>query len=1354
MINMNNFRIYQHNIQGFIAKQDLLYQNLKNNQYPHIVLFQECFKSKNHVNNNILPCFYNTYSSITGRALILCRNELYVENITDKVSKNINNELFYTDNGFESIYLKIKITKDINIIISSCYRNPTKNLNEFNYSLFNQELVEARKISKYIIIGGDFNAYNPVWGSNKLDLIGETIYDICSNNSFKINEFNTSTFRDANENTVAVLDLVIYTKETEYLLNYIKIDEDDYYIGSDHKPITYSLNNTYYTDNIINSTHFTWNFNTNKINEANKVAELYFHNLLKQLPTNYENNIELLNKTITKWNNIIIQVTKEVFGEKEVSNRSRIWWTSRLSRLRNKSRKLERIYRYTKKEEDKFKWKTKYKQYKSELYNNKIKAAEKISNSLDTKNIKKLFNKYKNYTQKTIITMPSLIAEEFDNKVAYSIQEKAELYSKHVAEKIQHNYDNITEFETEINKYINDIYQNNKKDELEDDFMALEEDIDKNNIIELSKFNINNKITINELNNAIKTTATWKATGPDKIHNFMLKYYGNNMKKSLLFIFNWCYSIGYFPEIWKKCNITPIPKEGRNLLLCSSWRPIALLSCVGKLFEKIISKRLLYYCNINKIISVNQAGFQANKKTYDLLLRLTESIYKAINHNSVLYSCFLDITAAYDSVWRNGLLYKLRKNIKLSGRIYWILESFLRNRQGKVVINNISSKYRDFNIGVPQGSCLSPLLFILFINDITQDNNLAKNVQAGQFADDIALWISSYNNNQNDMKLCQLQLQKTLDNIELWCNKWKLILSPKKTKYIIFKSGYKKNYSNISLKLCNNIIQQSKFARYLGIYFDENLNWNIHINKIYNNGMKKLGYLKLICNNKYGPKFYVYLLLYKMTIRSTIEYCSGIWNNLSQKNINILNSIQLKALQYGTGTFKTDNIRKLEIITNIEPLEYRRQKETIKIGKEAYIKSKQEPEHNLSKAYEIYKNIKISNNKYINSPLKLANMYEKDNKLPNIILPPKKDVKSPNNSKKIPDPTNSPWNLLYIPTINEILASINGTEALIWTDGSCYPNPGYGGSCCYIQLIKEDRIIKFSFNNIVNNIITEFKAVELAINDILHNYDKIYKNMSRIIILSDCKMVVESIKGIILNTKYYQNTTIIQKKILKLKFKPELYWIKAHIGTPGNEKADKIAKEIARKQYNKINNNKNDNILINNNNLIEYRYLSNYLDQIYDKKWRKEWHTVYLSKIKLKTTHYTQELLSSNKENMVMVFNSLKRYEISLLSQFLTGHNKLNQYLWSINYSTTKMCPNCKENKVETVKHYFFKCKRQNQHRKHLFNNIMNYLKIKSKKITLKLLLTGIYKKSTIKQRIKTVKFTLQYISKTRRFIK
>ena len=406
-----NFRVYQHNIRGYYSKQHNLLNNLTSNNYPHICLLQECFKSSKSVNNiNILTSHYKTLTSQTGRCITLARNEVTIEPVKTLDDEYLEDK-FYDKHGYESLWTKVQISKDKHIIFGNIYRNPTKSLDEFNYSLFSQEIKKAKQNCKHIILGGDFNAYNPIWGCNKLDNIGSCLWNIFINNQLLVLNQDVATYKNSSDNTTnPVLDLVVGSYEIQAHISNITIDDEKYYLGSDHTPLTYSVADSYYTDKILTSKHNSWRFDSQKDNDAVKLANKLFTQFQKQLPTSYKNDTTLLDQFINEWTNLTITVTQQIYGEKETKPNYKPWWSSKLSRLRQRSRLLERKYHREKTEETKSKWKQKHSEYKRLIASNKQKVAEKTCNNLDTSNIKKLFSNYKNYTQKNITTIPSLIA--------------------------------------------------------------------------------------------------------------------------------------------------------------------------------------------------------------------------------------------------------------------------------------------------------------------------------------------------------------------------------------------------------------------------------------------------------------------------------------------------------------------------------------------------------------------------------------------------------------------------------------------------------------------------------------------------------------------------------------------------------------------------------------------------------------------------------------------------------------------------------------------------------------------------------------------------------------------------------
>ena len=234
-----------------------------------------------------------------------------------------------------------------------------------------------------------------------------------------------------------------------------------------------------------------------------------------------------------------------------------------------------------------------------------------------------------------------------------------------------------------------------------------------------------------------------------------------------------------YPDMWKLANVTPIYKKGGKQLI-KNYRPISLLPICGKMFEKIIFNNLysylnannlitnnLYsYLNANNLITKNQSGFRPDDSTTNQLLYLVNEIHEAFEDPKSLEVriVFLDISKAFDKVWHDGLILKLKQN-GISDRLIKLFENYLHNRKQHVVLNGFHSDYSLIEAGVPQGSVLGPLLFLLYINDV--EKTITSNINF--FADDTMLFSIV-----KDAVVSANDLNHDLDLIYRWAYQWKM----------------------------------------------------------------------------------------------------------------------------------------------------------------------------------------------------------------------------------------------------------------------------------------------------------------------------------------------------------------------------------------------------------------------------------------------------------------------------------------------------------------------------------------------------------------------------------------------------
>ncbi|GBN05498.1 putative RNA-directed DNA polymerase from transposon X-element, partial [Araneus ventricosus] len=286
-----------------------------------------------------------------------------------------------------------------------------------------------------------------------------------------------------------------------------------------------------------------------------------------------------------------------------------------------------------------------------------------------------------------------------------------------------------------------------------------------------------------EIQAIIKKINPKKATGPDGIPNKALKMIPPNLLTCITKVFNKCLLHHYFPPSWKIAHVLMFPKPGQNHKLPGNYRPISLLSNLGKIYEKVILARLKEHCSDLQIIPDEQYGFRPNHGCVHQLLRVTNLITHGFNNKLYTGGVFLDVRKAFDRMWHNGLIYKLIAN-KLPHYLIDIIILFLLNRTFKVKLNSTLSETGHIKAGTPQGSILSPLLYTVYTADFPVNNHITNCF----FADDTAILAQG-----STTKFVIRTLQRGLIEIEKWCTLWRVAINTDKTRSVMFRKGHPRN---------------------------------------------------------------------------------------------------------------------------------------------------------------------------------------------------------------------------------------------------------------------------------------------------------------------------------------------------------------------------------------------------------------------------------------------------------------------------------------------------------------------------------------------------------------------------------
>ena len=387
--------------------------------------------------------------------------------------------------------------------------------------------------------------------------------------------------------------------------------------------------------------------------------------------------------------------------------------------------------------------------------------------------------------------------------------------------------------------------------------------------------------TAEGIENILNNLSTDKSPGPDNIPNFILKLSSSIIAPVLQVIFTQSLNDQMLPNDWLSANIVPVHKKGKKNL-ASNYRPISLTSTCCKVMEHIIFHFIMDHLSSNDIISKHQHGFRPSHSCQSQLLLLTDDILKAMDNKKQIDLIFLDFCKAFDKVPHRRLLNKL-KYYGITGELVKWIEQWLTKRNQRVTLENHVSSKLPVKSGVPQGTVLGPLMFLLYINDI--DESISSMVRL--FADDCVIYriIESLEDS-----LC---LQRDLNTILDWTRKWQMQLNIDKCVVLrctrsLFPITLDYKSDDISLK----VVKQYK---YLGIILHEGMRWLHHIQSICNKANKSLNFLRRnLSKCSINVKENAYLTI----VRPLLEYAACVWDPYQEYLIYDLEKIQRRAARW------------------------------------------------------------------------------------------------------------------------------------------------------------------------------------------------------------------------------------------------------------------------------------------------------------------------------------------------------------------------------------------------------------------------------------------------------------------------
>ena len=736
------------------------------------------------------------------------------------------------------------------IKVMSVYNHPENHfpqdlINEFKNMKFNGKETPG-------LIVGDFNCPHVAFGSRITNEYGTKLLQLVNNENLAFFNDGKSTYCSSSSGLSNVLDLVIGELSTSPFVESCTVSGD---IGSDHYPVVTTLSFRAKVDmrNKVNKS--LWAALINKEIENLKLSGC--------IDKDIENVSSIFQNTYAKSSSPCATMKKRLPPE--------ILYYIRLRKM---------------------------------LLKNRQKATTDLSRVVITKRYNQINNKVKHlmkeFNEKTVENMANSICSAENShkmwKIFNGFKKQYSDIDEPEAPLLTPNGDLTSDNKSrcdEFARYLRSVHQTPNSPFFDQQFKEQVVKSIEEQMFE-SETNSLPPIDVVELDSLLVETKSHSAPGEDLVTYEILKLCLSETRKVICCLFNQCLTQNIFPRAWKSAKVRMLAKPGRDKYQACNYRPISLLSCLGKMLERYIYKHLLQELNEKKFFNDNQAGFRKHRMTSEHLLRLAQQVSNGFKQRKCTLALFLDVKAAFDSVWKNGLKYKINR-IGLTKQMRNMLFSFLDERTLRVNVDGTWSEIVTLEAGTPQGSCLSPILYLIYVNDVTDVLNLEKS-SASQFADDIGLWTT-----ESDVDGAKVLIQEAVDALEQWCRKWYVSLHPAKSKLILFTKCFRHKdeveEKGLSITLFNEQVQAVKEADFLGVTFDTRLTYEPQIRKSVTKAYKRLNLLRMISAMSSQHKPDMLVTLYKSIIRPIFENSAICTVSAAETHIEKLQLLQNQALR-------------------------------------------------------------------------------------------------------------------------------------------------------------------------------------------------------------------------------------------------------------------------------------------------------------------------------------------------------------------------------------------------------------------------------------------------------------------------
>jgi ribonuclease HI len=969
------------------------------------------------------------------------------------------------------------------------------------------------------ILLGDFNLHHPLWGGPDVKRIhpqSENLVaimeDFCLSNTLPA---GTITFQEAAWRSTIDLCLVtaglvdrVIRSEVEHDLNH----------DSDHLPISTEIHMT------IKQAQQTGKRNYKRINEENYVKALKEALPPLRRPT-----------TKTAIDNYVQEIVRAIKGAAEkttpqtnVTPQSREGWTDECKKVLMETKRLRRLHSQYGTEET---W-----------------EAYRAARNHKTRTIRKALTKMHRHRVEEAAESPEKIW-----RLAKWARTRG-IEAPRITPAIRHptTLHEITEPEDKADLFRDTFFPTPPEADLRDI-----QDTQYNGQIALPP------VTEKEVREAIRTASPLKAPGPDGIINKALQAGAELIVVHLTRIFNQSLHLGHCPAHFRKSTTVVLRKPGKdNYTVPKAYRPIALLNTIGKIMDAVIARRLSYLAETRHVLPAAHLGGRKRRTTEHALHAVTRKIQEAWNRkpSQVASLLLLDVSGAFDNVSHTRLLHNLRKRRIDETTVRWIA-SFLNDRHTSITIDGYQSKEYATNTGIPQGSPLSPILYLFYNADLIDECNGESNTMSTGYIDDVGIltW------GKTTEETCNT-LSRVLEKAQRWATTHASVFAPDKFQLTHFTRSLTRIDTKRPIQTEWGEVKPKATCKYLGLTMDTKMRWKEHIEEIRQRATKTVTALSCLGGSTWGVGLIDMRKIYKGTALPQMMYASSIWYNANtrgltytKRTLEILQNIQARAARAICGAYRATSNAALDIEAHLLPIEQ-----------------------------QIWKH----NANFITRLLSCKDIADTAGLCTDAVQPTVRrarrghidpwqmiydDIRGrrkqrPDRQEPIPSYITQPWRQgpkTHIESSAEEAQQQHdrkvdtGESLSIYTDGSGID--GQIGAAAVCLITKQSRIAYMGPNTVSTVYAAELQGINLALQIAQEYATQRERNRSRrkIAIYTDNQSAIRSITKAEGKSGAYILNEIAQRvqQLQDIGWTVTVRWIPAHVGIPGNEAADKAAKE-------------------------------------------------------------------------------------------------------------------------------------------------------------------------------------------------